>query len=87
MGRGGSLEERLHDWLVRLLVERSHNLLCSVDVGTRYAPSLGLDGRLGLLRISDFGEVRDCRVGDLGGEGRRPRPNRQRFGALRACHS
>ena len=33
MGRGGSLEERLHDWMVRLLAERKHELLSSVDAG------------------------------------------------------
>ena len=27
MGRDGSLEERLHDWLVRWLAERRHGLL------------------------------------------------------------
>jgi hypothetical protein len=29
--------QRLHDWLVRLLAERSYDLLCRVDVGTGYA--------------------------------------------------
>jgi hypothetical protein len=36
MGRDGSLEERLHDWLVRWLAERRHELLSGVDTGTRY---------------------------------------------------
>ena len=36
MGRGGGLEERLHDRMVRLLAERKHVLLSNVDVGTRY---------------------------------------------------
>jgi hypothetical protein len=36
MRRDGGLEERVHDWTVRLLAEREHELLKSVDVGTRY---------------------------------------------------
>ena len=28
--------QRLHDWLVRLLAERSYDLLRGVDVATRY---------------------------------------------------
>ena len=36
MGRGGRLEERVHESMVRLLVERKHDLLDKVDVGTRY---------------------------------------------------
>jgi hypothetical protein len=28
--------QRLHDWLVRLLAERSHDLVRRADVGTRY---------------------------------------------------
>ena len=33
---GASRVQRLHDWLVRLLAERSYDLLRGVDVGTRY---------------------------------------------------
>ena len=33
---GAPRVQRLHDWLVRLLAERSYDLLRGVDVGTRY---------------------------------------------------
>ena len=33
---GAPRVQRLHDWLVRLLAERSYELLRGVDVGTRY---------------------------------------------------
>ena len=33
---GASRVHRLHDWLVRLLAERSYDLLREVDIGTRY---------------------------------------------------
>ena len=36
MARDGSLEEQVHDWMVRWLAERKHELLSRVDVGTRY---------------------------------------------------
>ena len=36
MARDGSLEEQVHDWMVRLLAERKHELLSNVDVGTLY---------------------------------------------------
>jgi hypothetical protein len=36
LSAGASRVERLHDWLVRLLAERSHELLCTIDVDARY---------------------------------------------------
>jgi len=33
---GAPRVQRLHDWLVRRLAERSYDLLRGVDVGTRY---------------------------------------------------
>ena len=34
--RGAPRVQRLHDWLVRLLAERSYDLLRGLDVATRY---------------------------------------------------
>jgi hypothetical protein len=42
--------QRLHDWLVRLLAERSH-LLCRVDVGTRYDIAVAWARRPGQMII------------------------------------
>ena len=35
-GAGAPRVQRLHDWLVRQLAERSYGLLRGVDTGTRY---------------------------------------------------
>jgi hypothetical protein len=48
LSAGEPLMQRLHGCLVRLLAERSLDLLCGVDVGTRYEvvpPGLGVRGR------------------------------------------
>jgi hypothetical protein len=43
--------QRLHDWLVRLLAERSYDLLCSVNVGTRYEVAAAWASRPGQMII------------------------------------
>jgi hypothetical protein len=61
MGRGGSPEERLHDWLVRWLAERRHELLSGVDTGTRYEVAAEWARRPGqmLLPEQSAGKVGD----------------------------
>jgi hypothetical protein len=49
MGRDGNLEARVRDWMVRLLAERKHELLKSVDVGTRYGVVAEWAGRPGQM--------------------------------------
>ena len=36
LNAGAPRVERLHDWLLRLLAERSHELPCTMDVDARY---------------------------------------------------
>ena len=48
---GAPRVKRLHDWLVRLLSERSYDLLRGVDVGTRYDVGAAWAGRPGQMIV------------------------------------
>jgi hypothetical protein len=51
LGAGEPLMQRLHGWLVRLLAERSLDLLRGVDVGTRYEIAVAWARRPGQMII------------------------------------
>ena len=68
MGRDGSLEERLHDWLVRWLAERRYALLSGVDTGTRYEVVAEWARRPGQMILTEqsagkVGDVSRTRIG------------------------
>ena len=48
----GARVHRLHDWLVRPLAERSHELLCRFDIGTRYDVVAGWARRPGPMIVA-----------------------------------
>jgi hypothetical protein len=68
MGRSGSPEERVLDWMVRLLAEREYELLSCVDVGTRYDIVAEWASRPGQMILTDraAGKVGGARRTRLG---------------------